>query len=278
MIFEDDIRVSPFFLDWTLHLLKEYGGNEKRPRDPSLIGFSLSPIQLDEISHPFVRWNASKFMSGDGDLYLHTVPSSWGGIYFADRWKEFLLFFRVRVQLPYFNTTEEAHFKLRKGRPASPLGDPNLLIPGSRTNVWARSWKRFLVEYCHGRAMYTMYTRMPGRLGFATPLQLSGAHVDGGVPPDSADRGPSKAMLRNDRVCRLLEDPADYDALRRGPAADTAGLPLFDLWGRPTARRERAEDARRFVDGVLSKGPAKYGPLVRVWRGGGGGGGEAAMP
>jgi hypothetical protein len=268
IIFEDDMRVSPFFLNWTVHMLIEYGGNQRRPRDPSLIGFSLSPIFLDEISHPFKKWNASKFMPDHEHLYLHTVPSSWGGVYFADRWKEFLLYFRVRIQLPYFNKTEEAHFKILKGARPSTLGDPNLLIPGSRSNVWAKSWKRFLVEYSHGRAMHTLYARIPGRLGLATPLQLSGAHVDGGaVPPDTESRGPSRAMLRNDRVCRLLDDPAAYAALlRAAAAADPARMPLFDLWGRPVGREERAADARRFVDGVLAKNRTAYGPLVRVWR------------
>ena len=265
IIFEDDIRVSPFFLDWTIHLLKEYGGNLNKPRDSSLFGLSLSPIQLDEISYPFVKWNASKFIQRE-HLYLHSVPSSWGGVYFADRWKEFLLFFRVRIQPPYFNVTEEAHQKFRKGVPSQPIGDPNLYVPSSRTNVWAKSWKRFLVEYCHGRAMFTLYTQMPGRLGFATPLQLSGAHVPaGGVPSDTGARGPSRDMLKNERVSHILEDHEAYQLLLQAPVGDTARLAHFDLWGRPTNRQERAADARRFLQRILSKDPRKYGPLVRFW-------------
>ena len=267
------MRVSPFFFDWTMHLLKNYGGRPTgdgptRPRDPSLVGFSLSPMRLDEITYPFVRWNVSRVLPADAHLYLHAVPSSWGSVFFADRWVEFLRYYRKRVQLPYYNVTEEL-LPLGSGPSARQLGDPNLRLPNSRTNVWAGSWKRFLIEYCYGRAMYTMYVRLPERFGLATALQLSGSHVASmKIPSDSDVWEPTPEMLRmNPRVVFPLTDADMYRSLRDRPAAVTWRLPLFNLWCKPDSRRGLALEASRFFVNLSTHGIMRYINLVTSWRG-----------
>jgi hypothetical protein len=253
--------VSPFYFIWTMHLLREYGGFGRKARDSSLFGFSLSPLKMDEISYPFVDWDVSKHSRSNFHLYLHSVPSSWGSVFFADRWIEFLKFYNKRMEPQFYKNSDES-----LPRHSVQLGDPALHIPNSRTNVWPGSWKRVLVEYCYGRVMYTMYTHIPGRVGFATPLQLTGAHsVVVKVAPDSADRSPTREMLKNHRVVRVLNDRKVLDNLLHREPVTVNHMLLFDLWGRPTSRLNLAMKANTFLDNILSIDHEKYEPLAKLW-------------
>jgi len=263
IIFEDDLRVSPFYFAWTMHLLRAYGGNGPKIRDPSLLGFSLSPLKMDEISYPFVDWYVLKNTKKNVHLYLHSVPSSWGSVFFADRWNEFLKFYSKRMEPQFYNTSDESR---RKSGVAVPLGDPNLLIPNSRTNVWPGSWKRVLVEFCYGRVMYTMYTHIPGRVGFASPLQLTGAHSTAAkIPSDSDERFPSREMLKNHRVVRALNDQNVMNQLLRRKRVKVEYMVLFDLWGRPTTKLRLAVEANMFLNRILTTDQTKYKGLVGLW-------------
>jgi hypothetical protein len=263
IIFEDDLRVSPFYFAWTMHLLRAYGGNGRKVRDPSLLGFSLSPLKMDEISYPFVDWNVLKNTNKNVHLYLHSVPSSWGSVFFADRWIEFLKFYKTRMEPQFYNTSDESR---RMPGVAVPLGDQNLLIPNSRTNVWPGSWKRVLVEFCYGRVMYTLYTHIPGRFGFASPLQLTGAHSTAAkIPSDSADHSPSREMLKNHRVVRVLNDKNVMDNLLRRECVRVEYMVLFDLWGRPTTKLRLAVEANMFLNRILTTDQTKYKGLVGLW-------------
>ena len=111
IILEDDLRLSPFFLDWTIHLLQHYGGPA---RDPNLMGFSLAPLLWDEVSLESGPWDASERIgrvgtgaqAGPAALYLHMLPATWGGVFFADRWLEFQRY-AIRRALYPFNTSAE---------------------------------------------------------------------------------------------------------------------------------------------------------------------------
>ena len=273
IVLKDDMRVSPFFFDWAMHLLRRYGGRHgadgsAKLRDPSLLGFSLTPMRLNEISHPAVPWNASRLLPPDARLYLHAVPSASGGVFFADRWAEFLGFLKKRLEPPYYNAKEDLAPQARRGGLRA-YGDPNLLLPSSRSNAWVGSLRRFLVEYCYGRSMYTMYARLPERLGLATELPLFGSHAAGSTTPfDSDEREPTPEMLRlNPQVAMLLSDRKEYRSLAGRPTPATWRLPLFDLWGRRDSRRGLAAEASRFFVNLSAHGAARYLGLVTAWRG-----------
>ena len=65
-------------------------------------------------------------------------------------WRDFLAFYRARIRPPFFDFEQEAAQR-GVGRNREPLGDPALLLPRSRSNVWPRSWKRFMIDFMFGR-------------------------------------------------------------------------------------------------------------------------------
>ena len=105
-----------------------------------------------------------------------------------------------------------------------PLSPDVLRIPGSRSNVWPHSWKRFMVDFAYARGLLTLYPNLPGELGLATTLQLSEAHAAGWAR-DSDMLFPTDASLRrNVRIARLLQrNGGILDALR---LTDYADLPV----------------------------------------------------
>ena len=92
------------------------------------------------------------------------VPCSWGALYFGSMWRAFLHFYRARVRPPFFNLAQETTQR-GVGKNREPLGDPALLLPGSRSNVWPRSWKRFMVDFMYGRGYLMLYPNMRRVLG-----------------------------------------------------------------------------------------------------------------
>jgi hypothetical protein len=263
IILEDDMRLSPFFLDWTVHLLQQYGSRADHPRDPDLMGFSLAPLLWDEVSiHTSGPWDPAEHLAraaaafggigagaaGDdtSPLYLHMLPAVWAGVFFADRWAEFQRYGIRRAQNP---------FNASSGLPAD---DPALTLPFSRTNAWPLSaWARHLVEFCQGRSYYTLYTHIQGAQGMAAPVLLAGRHEDSSMLPADSDTAarPLPANLaagRRHRVGRPLAGREEYAALRRRPAPAPAALPLFNLWGRPATRRGLAAAATDRMVRLLS--------------------------
>ena len=55
-------------------------------------------------------------------------------------------FYMLRARPPFYNFTHESKQKgFRAMREV--LGDPALAIRHSRSAVWPRSWKRFMIDY-----------------------------------------------------------------------------------------------------------------------------------
>ena len=269
IIFEDDHRVSPFFFDWALHLLREYGGLGEGSRDPSLLGISLAPRLWDDISDRPVRWNASAFLRSEAHLFLHVAPAP-AALVFADRWADFIAFYRARIAPPFYDMSDP---RLRglPPRDASIVGDLGLVVPTSRTRFWRVPARRFLTDFCFGRALYTLYTNAPGGAGFATSLHLgnpvTGQHAAWEVPSDTDVATPTAAMLRNRRVAPLIELADTVDALKRQQHTDWAELPVFDLWGRRAWRDKVQARADDFLRKVAARRRGRYMPLVALWAG-----------
>ena len=151
LVFEDDMSVSLDYFQWLLAVVDAYGRNP-RCRDANLMGFSLSPIRMEESRKPFTRWNASAVIQDGRNAYLSTVPGSWGAAYWSDKWNEFTEFVDVRVKPPYYDVQAE---QLEPGQKYNydelRLTPKELFIPDARSNVWPKSWKRFMVDFMYVR-------------------------------------------------------------------------------------------------------------------------------
>ena len=151
LVLEDDMSVSLDYFQWLLAVVDAYGCNP-RCRDANLMGFSLSPIRMEELRKPFTRWNASAVIQDGRNAYLSTVPGSWGAAYWSDKWNEFTEFVDVRVKPPYYDVQAE---QLEPGQKYNydelRLTPKELFIPDSRSNVWPKSWKRFMIDFMYVR-------------------------------------------------------------------------------------------------------------------------------
>jgi len=255
VVFEDDTRVSLEYFQWLLALIDTYGRNH-RCRDSNLVGFSLSPLLLQEMALPFKRWDAREAMGERNNndhrhlVYLSAVPSSWGAAYWSDQWKEFDKFVRLRMQPPFYDI--EAENVKHTDYSELKLSPEELHIPGARSNVWPKSWKRFMVDFMYGRGLVMMYPNLPGQQGLATALQESGEHIG---------EKRSLAAIRNPRVADLL-DHLDLQVMGNLPRY--GDLAVFGLSLLPTTREQLVDEGATFLQGILQK-CISCKTLVQVW-------------
>lgn len=242
--FEDDVRVSPLYFQWILKLLDSYWTGDPFLRDPQLLGFSLSSLKLDEISYPFRPWSSYEYIPGKPPVYLHSVPSSWGAVYFGDKWKEFLDFYNMRTAHDFYelNETKYPIYGVK-------LGDHNLHIPDSRTNSWSSSWKRFMIDFAFGRGYYMIYPNFSEGAAFATTLHLPGEHV------------PSSNVYTDPRTGTLLNKTWPLHVM----LPSTRELKVVDMHCQLTTKADLMNLGDTFLDNVEGLGP-RYSQLVSYWR------------
>jgi len=249
VVLEDDIRVSKDYFKGLLTLVDKYGRNPEC-RDSNLMGFSLSPIRLEELRKPFTRWNAQSALGPRSKLpkphlaYLSVVPSSWGAAYWSDRWSEFDKFCDVRAKPPYYDHQAEAIASHKKGGnnyDELRMTPTELYVPDSRSNVWPNSWKRFMVDFMYARGNVMIYPSLPGEQGFASTLALSGEHVFSGS---------RKSRSNNVRVTTLIEN---FDLDRLGMLPRYGNLAVFDLHLVLTTREALVAEGMKFMHTVRDR-------------------------
>jgi hypothetical protein len=249
LAFEDDVLPSRMYFQWLLKMLTELKllrGDVVR--DPNLLGVSLSPMRVDEITYPFRRWMTHENIPSKYPIFLHGTPSSWGVAYFGRPWREFLDFVKVRDS-PQFYDVDEASLNLTGYGWHTKRGDPNLWLPDSRTNNWVKSWKRYMVEFAYGRGAYMLYPNLANSSGLATSTFEEGEHVPRGE-------------FRNPRYAPLVQQ--QYLGLG-SPFPSYRSLPLVDIHGEPTTRRDLSAQGDRFLRRISSLGE-HYSTLARYWQ------------
>lgn len=117
---------------------------------------------------------------GRSPAFLMQLPCSWGALWFRPHWALFLRFVAMRRHPPFYNMTQELH-QTGARHERQRLGDPRLWLPGSRTNVWPRSWKRFMVDFMYGRGGFMLYPQASHQRSFSTTYMERGDHsgIDG---------------------------------------------------------------------------------------------------
>ena len=245
--FEDDIAPSPLYFQWLLKVVTDYQLSEADERDPSLLGVSLSPMRVDEISYPFRPWMTHEKVPVAFPVFLHAVPSSWGAAYFGGPWRDFLEFVDVRSS-PSFYDVDDSALNLTGYGWHTQRGDPNLWLPNSRSNNWVKSWKRYMVEFAYGRGAYMLYPRMDNSSGLATSTFMQGEHVVNGA-------------YDNPRIAPLII-AEDLDL--GSPLPTYEDLPLVDMHGHDISRRALSRRGDAFVGKVARLGE-HYSALANSW-------------
>lgn len=229
---EDDIQVSSLYYWFLLRTASAYAppavSSAAQPvYDKRLFGVSLYTPRLNEIHYPQVKWLPDQ--ETGSSLFLLQVPCSWGALYFGYAWKEFLEFYATRVRAPFFDFAQERTQKGIGGE-RQMLGDPYVAIPGSRSNVWPRSWKRFMIDFMYGRGGVFLYPNLKNQRSFSTTYMERGGHSgkDGRVEALQLsalrkDIDPAKTvpLLRTNELAELLAAFAKMPSI--------SSLPVFDL-------------------------------------------------
>mmetsp|Transcript_33884 Transcript_33884/g.71254 ORF Transcript_33884/g.71254 Transcript_33884/m.71254 type:complete len:421 (+) Transcript_33884:34-1296(+) len=247
IIFEDDMSTSSIYFQWILSVVDAYGRN-KRCRDSKLMGFSLSPIRVDEMTKPpFKRWDATQIIGRDL-AYLSVVPSSWGAAYWSDRWNEFMEFVNVRVEPPYYDMNAEENLAGMQYDDLK-LTPKELYLPDARSNVWPKSWKRFMVDWMYVRGLVMLYPNLPEEMALATTMALAGEHV-------------GASTKNNPRVSELI---VSFDRLTGTVLLpEYRDLVVLDLHNNPTTFEELALSGTKFLKHVQAS--CLYcNDLLRVW-------------
>lgn len=258
LVLEDDVMVSPAYFQWTRAVLQQYARHPSC-RDADLVGFSLSPLKMQEGRKPFRRWDAQEALGVRNNnlhrhlAYLSNVPSSWGAAYFADQWRHFDAFVQERMRPPHYNVSEELLLR-RVDYSEYRMSPPVLHIPNdARSNVWPKSWKRFMVDFMYARGYVMLYPNLPGEMGLATALQEDGEHVGRSTT----------TTKKNPRVAELVPQRT-VDFAATGNLPRYGDLAVFDLFLQPTTKQELAEKGEAFLRSVYQRCP-ECTELLKVW-------------
>ena len=210
-LLEDDIEVSPHYLSWITKVLVALD----RAPDPRVVGISLYSPRITESTNPKRPFDSTQLVNellgqgpGHESPYMMQTPCSWGAVFFPDHWHQFL-----------------GYLNLRHGRgDGSPM--PDVEIPGSRTNGWKKSWKKFHFELLYLRGQYMVYPNFEGQQSLSTNHMERGVHIT---------KGGSSEHKKNEFQVPLLQDGTRVQRLE---LQNVSHLPVFDLFGEPWLREE----------------------------------------
>ena len=252
---EDDLEVSPYFYWWLLRAARQYGplGDASHVRSHGIVGVSLYTPRLNEIVYPQRKWLPDRVTAMPA--FMLQVPCSWGALFFGSVWRDFVDFYRRRAAPPFFDFAQEAR-QTGVGKHREPLGDPALRLPRSRSNVWPRSWKRFLIDFMYGRGYVMLYPNLREQSAFSTTYMERGDHT----AKDGLSESVQSHDLRSD-VDPLKTTPlVTSESLSEAVAAlggldgealpDLAELPVFDIHHRRRTRSALVAQGFAFTENV----------------------------
>lgn len=249
LAFEDGTLLSRWYFQWILKVLKQYNLLGGSSRDSSLLGVSLSSLHVDQMIYPFSRRIIHDTIPEKFPIFLHSVPSFCGAVYFGRPWREFLDFVAMRDAPPFYAENEDAPNFSSSNNWYSNRGDPNLLLPGSGSNNWGQSWKRFIVEFAYGRGAYMIYPNYVDSSGLAASASMQATHV-----PEQNSRN---------RRRRVIVQAAELNL--EDPLPSYSSLPVVDMHGKESSRWNVSRQGDRFLN-TISRLGEHYSALTRHWQ------------
>lgn len=134
IILEDDLYVSPYFYDYTIHALNFYATCDQ------IVGISLYNQPREEISEkPFCP------IVDSSDVYFVQFPSSWGQAWTCQQWRKFKEWYETK---------------------------PNILNVGLPDKIlkWPEtSWKKYFCAYVLLKDLFFVYPRLSLTTNFNDP-------------------------------------------------------------------------------------------------------------
>ncbi|KAI0642170.1 hypothetical protein C8Q79DRAFT_917436 [Trametes meyenii] len=212
LILEDDVELSPLFYAYAKLSLLRYRYGKQKNRSPNLFGISLyQQKNLELLPDGRHFFDARTLFTAAGLHHPHTpylsqIPCSWGALYFPEHWREFHAYLTTRFS--------EAVWPLRQ-----------TVVPGVRSNRWARSWKKYFIELVYLRGYVMLYPNYADFVSLSTNHLEVGSHVKD-VPTD--------VYLRKKRLFNLPLMPL--------PSTDAALYPSLPATGLLELPEERLPD------------------------------------
>jgi len=157
---EDDIEVSKYFYVWCRYNLMHYKYGLPENQEGGLFGISLYTPRKNELLGQRPRWNSTMFFAEKAGKalqhspYIQPLPCSWGAMFFPHSWMKFHHYLQYRRSTGH-----------------------RVYIPGSTTNGWEESWKRFFIEMAYEYDMYMLYPNFKNQTSFSTNLMGVGVHI-----------------------------------------------------------------------------------------------------
>uniref|UniRef100_A0A7S3QRE9 Glycosyl transferase 64 domain-containing protein n=1 Tax=Dunaliella tertiolecta TaxID=3047 RepID=A0A7S3QRE9_DUNTE len=153
LILEDDIEVSPQFYVWLQKAFLHLRASNLHER---VFGISLYTPRVIETTNPYRHYRPDKELSSYSALaYMHQLPCSWGAVQFPKPWALFhrYMFHRMSVNNSF------------------------MTVPGSATNGWKQSWKKFYIELAWAKGMFMLYPNFFNQSSFSTNHLEAGVHI-----------------------------------------------------------------------------------------------------
>ncbi|KAI8639795.1 hypothetical protein BD408DRAFT_349200 [Parasitella parasitica] len=213
VLLEDDIELSPFFYSWSKYNILKYR-YESESAYSHIYGVSLySPRNLELKSEGRRPFSPEPVLEQGGYSkrapYATQIPCSWGAVYFPEHWREFHTYVTERV------AKEERYTK----------GYYNITVPGSRSERWSKSWKKYFIELVYLRAYVMVYPNFENFESFSTNHLEYGTHVK------LKNNGRAQSKVEQFLV-PLMQQDTILTQLPDHHLPDFEHLPIMDLWGR----------------------------------------------
>ncbi|KAI9250771.1 hypothetical protein BY458DRAFT_524269 [Sporodiniella umbellata] len=212
VLLEDDIEVSPLFYVWSKYAILKYRYGASKAAYQQMYGVSLySPRNLELVPEGRVKFDPNLVLKAThppGTPYASQIPCSWGAVYFPEHWREFHAYLVRRLE----------DLQLPKNSQVRVIR-----VPGSRSDKWKKSWKKYFIELVYLRAYVMLYPNFDRFEAFSTNHVEFGTHVQSEKRQAIVGTFTVPLMVRDTLLAQLPEHRLPY----------YEDLPLLDLWGRP---------------------------------------------
>jgi len=230
---EENIEVSPYFYIWAKFSILKYRYKQDQDENKMMFGVSLySPSSTElqlEGRQPFApNEMMDPTLYAPNSPYLLQIPCSWGAVYFPEHWQEFHDYITTRLLDQNGKNLQD------------------IQVPGSQSNNWEQSWKRYLIELIYLRGYAMLYPNFENYTSFSTIHLEYNTLLDN---EENVDKLQVPLMIKNTIVNELPD----------GELPDWQQLPVFDAFAKPSSMIEMREAGRILHYNVSSCDPAVAG-------------------